>query len=406
MIYRLRRKFIVVCFISFCAALLLILGLSLLLSHIQTTGSLDSLTDMIAENDGHFPEFGPERFRTDQSRRNFIDRETPFTTRYFIVKYNDQRNVVFINIDAISRINSREAQQYALQAIAKGKERGYLADYRYKIATTEEGLIAVFVDAGLVRSLTRAVIIVIAVTFTISSIIVLLFIMVISKYAIKPLAESYDKQKQFVSDANHELKTPLTLILTNADIMENEIGKNEWLDDIKMEGQRMGNLINQLGLLAKMDEEEAKTEIRSFDLSEACIETFATFGTLAKQNDLSMESRITSNITYEGDEVAIRRLISILLDNAIKHGDKGGKIQMILEKKKHVLLIVENTCKDIKNIKLDFLFDRFYRSEEARTAGDSFGIGLAIAKSIVEKHHGKIVVQNIKDEIIRFEASL
>lgn len=406
MIYKLRKKFIAICFISLMATFLLILSVVFILSQVQTNQMLDTLSDMISENGGVFPNFDFGNPAEGARRQPLINRETPYTTRFFVVYFDSDGTVTSIDTKFISSVTEGEAEQFAETAIKKGRERGWMSGYRYKIYSTADGEAVVFVDGNMVQSSTSTIMVTVSAVFAGSSIIVLLLILTISKRVVRPMAESYDKQKQFVADANHELKTPLTLILANVDIAAGEVGENEWLNDIRTEGKRMGVLINQLGSLARMDEQDTISEISKFNLSDAVSDTASGFQILAAQKNIEFTVEVASDVCYEGDETEIRRLISILIDNAIKYCDPSGRIRMGLAVKKRPFVWMENTCAAVETMQLDRLFDRFYRAEQARTSGGGFGIGLSIAKSIVEKHHGKIEAHNIQNNIIRFDVKL
>ncbi|WP_051411288.1 sensor histidine kinase [Ruminococcus flavefaciens] len=234
--------------------------------------------------------------------------------------------------------------------------------------------------------------------FGLGSLAVLALIIILSKFAMRPAAESYQKQKQFVTDANHELKTPLTLILTNIDIAEAELGQNEWLDDIRSEGERMSKLVNRLVALSRMDEEKAFGSFTEFDLSSAVSGAVSEFTELASMYGKNLTADIDKDIKYHGDESELRQLTAILLDNAVKSCDEGGSIKAVLNQKKHPTLMVTNSCKNVDNIKLD----RFYREDIARTADSGFGIGLSIAQSITECHKGSIKAVKSADGVIGF----
>ena len=198
------------------------------------------------------------------------------------------------------------------------------------------------------------------------SALVLILIFLLSKNAVKPIAESYEKQKQFVTNANHELKTPLTLILANLDIAEAELGKNEWLDDIRAEGHRMTELVNQLVALSRMDEEGHQMNISVVYFGDLVADTVAEFEPLAKDREKNLISDVDKDITYFGDEALLHRLVGILMNNAIKYCDNGGKISVKLHKGRRVILTIENTYSAIEDIELNRLFDRFYRSDKSR----------------------------------------
>ena len=263
----------------------------------------------------------------------------------------------------------------------------------------------VFVNGSMNRTLINRFTLITSFVLIGSGFVILILFIIISKRVVRPVAESYEKQKQFITDANHELKTPLTLILSNLDIIESEIGKNEWLDDIRTEGERMEMLVNQLVTLSRMDENQSGLTFSQFDLSSTISDTISEFKQLAEDRKKALSADIKSSIFYKGDEGLIRRLMSILLDNAVKYCDTGGRIQVFVYERRHPTVIVENTYSDVDNIELEKLFDRFYRADKARTFNGGFGVGLSIAKAIAKNHHGDISVYK-KDQTIGFKVEL
>lgn len=183
------------------------------------------------------------------------------------------------------------------------------------------------------------------------------------------------------------------------------MGKNEWLDDIRSEGERMGLLINQLVTLSRMDEGTASLVYEDFDLSDAVADTVSEFQGLAEERGQRLTSRITPAMEYHGDESMIRHLTAILLDNAVKYCDPEGEIRLSLTKRRYPVLVVENTYRDVDELELGRLFDRFYRADKARTFSGSFGVGLSIAQSIVKSHKGNISAYK-KKETIGFRVEL
>lgn len=411
MIYRLRKKFIKICMLSFIAVFLVLFATIYLVTYLQTNASLDRLANLIAENAGKFPDFneadpifqgtppfGPENLNSD----------SPFTTRFFTVHFDDSENFISVDTDSIASVTETEAAAYGKRAIQNGWERGWLDSFRYKRQQTEKGISFIFIDGTAARNNNQRLLISTAVVFSSSSIVVLILIILISKRAVKPTAESYEKQKQFVTDANHELKTPLTLIRTNLDIAEMETGKNEWLEDIRDESEKMTELVNRLVTLARMDEENTVLDLLPFDLSEAASDTISAFYNAAEQRGITLTAHIPPLIKYKGDEAAIRQLISILMDNSVKYCDPGGEIAVTLQcgTAKHLVLMVDNTFQSVAETEFTRLFDRFYRADKARTYGGGFGIGLSIAQSIVEKHHGAIQAKCVGTSTIRFVVRL
>lgn len=395
MIYGLRRKFIVVSAASVLLVLSAIFCLIAWTGTRQLNNTVDALTDVISSNGGRFPDL--KHMQTPRPSRGFpfpngniITPETQFSTRFFILWLDQNGKVAGENVDSISSITREQAREYAAEAWKRGTERGWMSEYRFKVSATNEGYAIVFVDGSMALHMTRRQLAQASLVIAGSGIVVLLLIILASRWAVRPVAESYEKQKQFITDANHELKTPLTLIMSNLDIIESEIGKNEWLDDIRSEGERMGMLVNQLVTLTRMDEEPSDLPVSPFDMSAAVADTVSEFHSLAEARQITLSGDIEQGITYRGEEGMIRRLTAILLDNAVKYCDAGGDIKVRVYGKHHPVMIVENTYQSVGEVELHRLFDRFYRADKARTYHGSFGVGLSIAKAIAQNHHGDI----------------
>lgn len=220
---------------------------------------------------------------------------------------------------------------------------------------------------------------------------VMLLLIFLSGRIVKPFSENYEKQKQFITDAGHELKTPLTIIDADAEVLEMDIGENEWLTDIRMQTKRLAQLTNSLIQLSRM-EEQPQLEKIEFPLSDLLEETVEAFQALAKTQNKNFSGRIQPMLSMNGDEKAIRQLVTILLDNAVKHSDDGGRIEIALEKQKNsIQLSVFNTAGYISKENLPHFFDRFYRADPSRNSQTGgYGLGLSIASAIVAAHKGKI----------------
>ena len=393
MIKQLQKRFIAISAAVICMIFALIFVIAYLLNVSSVNQTLDTLTDILSENDGTFPENSgslPSAMQGSNFFPSFINKETPFSTRFFTVWLNEEDEIVATNIESISSVAKEDAEDYARSAVIKGKERGWIEDYRYKIYDAKMGYSIVFVDGSMYRGMSSRFIGPIGFILTATAAMVLILILLISKRAIRPIAESYEKQKQFVTDVNHELKTPLTLIMTNLEILESQLGENEWIDGIRRKGEQMTELVGQLVTLSRMDEDEQIMAVSKVDLSECVLDAIAEFQPLSEEHKKHMESDVQPDVSCMGNEEALRRLLSILLDNAVKYCDEGGEIKITLRHRRQIVLTVENSCRSVDDIRLDKLFDRFYRSDEARTFGGGFGIGLSIAQSIAKKHHGEI----------------
>ena len=397
MIYRLQKKFILICTVSVLTVIALVFGVILVLNVSSMNRNMDMLADRVSDGGGRFPGSIEEKPHPDKmpppndQSFDFITPETPFSTRHFTVFFDENGKVQQTFMEAIFSIPEGKAIAYAEYAADEGNERGWIYNYRYKVFSTEKGYGVVLVDGSMSRSSLMQSMTIAGFVLLGCAALVLILIFLLSKKAVKPIAESYEKQKQFVTDANHELKTPLTLILANLDIAEAELGKNEWLDDIRSEGHRMTELVNQLVALSRMDEEGNRMNISEIPLGILVENTVAEFEPLAKDRGKALFATIDKDITYLGDEELLSRLIGILMDNAIKYCDSGGEIRIDLFRRgRHQILTFENTYTAVDEIDLKRLFDRFYRADKTRQFTGSYGIGLSMAKAIVEKHKGEI----------------
>ena len=227
---------------------------------------------------------------------------------------------------------------------------------------------------------------------------------ILTKWLTKPVIESFSKQKQFIVDASHELKTPLAIITASAESLEMEPTEKKWLDNIKSESERMNKLVTDLLDLAKSENMEIKEKYNINNLSKIIEKTSLTFESLIYENKLEIEDNIDKDIMFSCNPDKIKQLLGILLDNAIKHSTKNSKITVNLYKdKNNIILEVKNKGKEITKEDQEKIFDRFYRVDESRNRSDNrYGLGLSIAKNIVTSHNGKIFV-NCKNGYTTFK---
>ena len=412
MIYRLQRKFILISTVAVLSVIALVFGVILVLNITSINRNMDILADRVSEGGGRFPGslgemMPPDKIPPkDEQKFNFITPETPFTTRHFTVFFDEEGKVNQTFTESIYAIDDETAIEYAEKALDEGNERGWISSYRYKVFFTEIGNGVVFVDGSMSRSAMMQSMTIAGIVLLGCAALVLILIFILSKKAVKPIAESYEKQKQFITDANHELKTPLTLILANLDIAEAELGKNEWLDDIRSEGHRMTELVNQLVSLSRMDEEGHPMNITEVSIGELTLDTVSEFESLAKERGKALIASVDKELTCLGDEALLYRLVGILMDNAIKYCDQGGEISVTLRRGRRVVLTVENTYSAVGEIELSRLFDRFYRADKARKFTGGYGVGLSMAKALVEKHRGEITAYKKDGSHIGFKIVL
>lgn len=227
--------------------------------------------------------------------------------------------------------------------------------------------------------------------------LMLLLVILLSKKTIAPVARSIEKQKQFVTNAGHEIKTPLAIILANTDAMELHNGENKWSKNIRAQTLRLSGLMQNLLMLAKMDESSAKLPMCSFDISTAAEDTVNAFTEPAALKGVMIEQDIQKGLNLNGNRDSIIQLMTVLLDNAVKYTESGGTIRAKLSgNDKNIALSIANTCEPIDHP--EKLFDRFYRGDSARTQKNGgYGIGLSVAQAIAELHKGTITAENITD---------
>lgn len=230
----------------------------------------------------------------------------------------------------------------------------------------------------------------------------------LASLSIKPVEKSWTQQKQFIADASHELKTPLTVILANLDILEASPqatiqSQRQWLSNTREEARHMKELVQQLLFLARADAEERAPIFHTFSLSDAAWSCALAFEPVAYEKKITLTEEIEPNLTFTGDEQQIRQLFSILLDNGCKYGKAGGELLFSLRQQDDsIRLDVSNDGPPIPPEDLPHLFERFYRSDKARNANGSFGLGLAIAQTIAQAHKGTIQVESSEQKKTTF----
>lgn len=415
MLKRLQRRFVAIAFIALVTIVFVQLFAVNIINMYQRETDVRNILYMIAQNDGHFPTATVDLKDYVSSFWNpfgtvEMNVETPYSTRYFVVKL--QGNVVTdISTENIAAVTDRDAFEYASQVYPKEPGFGSVDLYKYyyvKDSTTQKSMI-IFVDFQ--RDL-EASITLVTISFIVGFVCVLLLIFPVYRFsnnALKPVKSSLEKQKQFITDAGHELKTPLAIISADADVLEICEGENEWITSIKEQTQRLSSLVKNLVELSKLDEASNDTCHELFDLSEAVLDTAANFEPLAKTHELDFSaSSKPEHIMYKGNESELRQLVSILCDNAVKYASKNGKVTVSLYKaSKNICLDVYNDCDSVDPSQLERLFDRFYRADNSRSRETGgYGIGLSIAKAIVTRHKGKISAVTSDSKSLTFKVVL
>lgn len=391
MIRKLRIRFILLSMAAFALVLAVIVGAINVVNFNGVVSEADELLVLLSENKGAFPQ-GPggmgDRLPPGMSP------EIPYESRYFsVILQKETGCVIQVNTSRIVSVDTGRAVEYALEVLEKGNAHGFADSFRYS-TREENGTVRItFLDCGRKLDAFQA--------FLLASIgisllgygVVFALIAYFSKRIIRPISESYEKQKRFITDAGHEIKTPLTIIHADAGVLEMELGENEWLQDIQRQADRLTALTNDLVLLSRMEEAETTMQMIEFPFSDVVSEAAASFQALAQTQGKIFHCHVQPMLSLQGNEKAIHQLVGILLDNALKYSPAGGKVSLTVEKQGKVLrLEVHNTTRDpMPKEDLHMLFERFYRMDPSRNSQTGgHGIGLSIAKAIVTAHGGRI----------------
>ncbi|MBE6827615.1 MAG: HAMP domain-containing histidine kinase [Ruminococcaceae bacterium] len=410
MIKRLQKKFIKIASFTVAGVMLLLCVILNTANLISTTSKLDNTLNMINGNMGNMPSFreGGE-FKPDGKPDRDFGRETPFLTRYFVINYTEDGTVTAANLESIAAVTENDISFYLGIAQKNGEGKGYADGYRYSVTKQSDGnYSAVFLNADKeISSMLTTLMLSVGATAVCIALITVLIIL-FSRKAVDPVIKADAQQKQFITDAGHELKTPITVIATSLTVLEMEVGRQKWIDKAKAQTEKLGELVNSLVSLSRMDEEETPVKIHSFDISAAVKETAESFREYTESQGRRLALSIPDGLSYNGDEYMVRRLCSILIDNAIKYSVKDSEIEFSLEKAKSGIVIKStNECDSLDTSELDKLFDRFYRADKSRNSeNQGFGIGLSMARSIAEAHKGEIKAESPDGHRIVFTAYL
>ena len=329
-------------------------------------------------------------------------------------EFSDEKNERYIegvykidvnNNNAISKLDdvTDEIKNYAIEVSKRNSDEGYIENYIYKVRKIGvNGKEVTLIESESTIKELKSTIIIAIVMGVLGLIIIYIIAKKISKTIVKPVADSFEKQKQFVSDASHELKTPLAVIEANADVLQDKVGENKWITYIQNEVQSMNKLVNDLLVLARMENTNT-TNNQKFNLSKEVQMSVSVFESMIYEKNIKLETNITDEIVFNGDKEDIKHIISILLDNAIKHTKENGKIIVnTLKEKNDIKIEVKNQGEPIPEEEREKIFERFYRVDKARNRNEKrYGLGLSIAKGIVEKYKGTIEA-NSKDGFTSF----
>ena len=465
MLKKLKRKFILVSMTAVFLVLLIIMGTINIINYANTKQSADQLLNILEDNEGTFPTSAPEQMdgdntssgntvsmpdksdpalnngnseisptanettpdmtpanddnnnapakpQGDNPRHNGISPEAPFNTRYFTVTMTvsgDSAAVSDTDVSNIAAITSDTAESYAETLYSKNRKEGYYGNYRYRQITLSDGSIMyIFLDCERDLNSFHSFFYASILISLAGLLLIFILLMIFSKSAVRPIVESYDKQKRFITDASHEIKTPLAIIDANTDVIEMEAGESQWTSSTKKQIERLTFLTEKLVLLSKMDEEQPRIEMLSLDLSDLLTDVITSFDAVCASREKEMTTSIEPGIQIKGNADTLRQAFTLLIDNAIKYSNVHGSIHVSCRKKGHsAVLVFENSVEQITPGKHNELFERFYRPDSSRnTETGGFGIGLATVKAIAEAHKGKASAKSEDAHSIEFVLTL
>lgn len=409
---KLRIKMIGIVFASVVAAFTVLTVVLIVCFNAYKNNQADQITEMISENNGTVPQL--KDYEKQQKKQQSIERyfnqyneDSSYRTRFFRIFLDEDKEVTDVDMDHIAAVGKSKAVRMTKIAMLRKASVGNVGVYRYrKEEDNGEVTSIIFLDCRENQSFYQ-----LAVTITVgSSVLLTLLITIIfaiaSKHAVRPFEINSRRQKQFITDASHELKTPLAIISANAEVLQYKGDSNEWTQNIIEQTKHMGKLINQLLVLAKLDEVQEKSEKQEVDLKMLLEETVKPFEEVAEQKNVLLKLHL-EEVKIRVNREQIGQLISILTENAAKYVNEGGKIVWRLSKTQHgAVMAIKNTTEKELPSDTKRLFDRFYRSDSSRsskTGGQ--GIGLSIAKKIVDSHKGIIAVK-AGDGVVTFRVSL
>lgn len=402
MIRRLQYRFIAVAMGSLLLVMMIVLGTINFVNFYTITQSVYAKLEYLTENN--------YAIKSGTISGDFADGswndEFPYETRYFSIALSDDGDVIGMDLDHIAAINSKNALKLVEKISINKDTFGHVSTgrriYAYQKSVTSDNItILVFLDCTDEFSTANNVITLCMTIGLISYIAVFILVSIASKSVVQPTIDNIEKQKQFITNAGHELKTPLAIISANTEVLQMMSGENEWTKSTMNQVKRMSALVNNLIRLARMEERGENLVINDFNISELAEELADSFIAVAENEGKHITTSITENLEVSSDRNFIHELISILIDNAVKYCDESGEINISLQPTlKSVKLIVTNDYEEGESIDYRRFFERFYRADTSHNSNKGgYGIGLSMAQEITSQIKGKISAEWKKGKI-------
>lgn len=416
MIRQLQKRFIRIAVISLTMAMVLVVAIVNIANWISVRNELFGTLNLLDENEPEMEKIAESKEERRDQTESEDDRKSPFPgpsrhfrnmmaeSNWFSAMVSENGEVERVMLARIENLEEETARDLIRQIVADGRTEGFLQDYLFRITTWRNGNREVMVLNCETRLATvRTLILISAIACAGGILLALMLVMLSSRKAIQPTIRNMEQQKQFITNASHELKTPLTVISTNMELLEMENEGNPWVRSTRNQAAAMRRLVDELVYLSRMEEEYPTLEFETLDLGELLKETAEPFAAMAEYNGLEMTVTAEKNLQMNGDRASIQRLISTLCDNAVKYASAGPIHAEVRGEGKNTVLQVSNPVEEpLTKQQCEQLFSRFYRVDPSRSKEkkSGFGIGLAIAAAIAEKHGGRISAAMEDDRLV------
>ena len=407
MIKQLQKKFVLSSMLAITVLLVVVLGGVNVVNAISTNRQSDKLLSTLGQiENSAITMMLPEVRSSWNLFSAVVTQDDTLGAIYFVAREDNHGKIRTIDTSHISSVDVKEAQNYVYKVKNNPNNSGTFGRFKYVIIPTVGNLGRTYIFLDITKQITNLwqVLLLSLAIGIICWFIMLLFVIVLSKKVIKPIASNIEKQKQFVTDAGHEIKTPLAIILANTDALELYCGETKYSKNIRNQIFRLKDLMQDLLTLAKMEESTDKKIVDHFCISDEVLQSFLQFDEIISAKGILLQNNIQTDIYMKSNKDQVQRLLSILMDNATKYTPEGGTIEVSLSQaNKQINLLVVNKAQDFEKLELDKLFDRFYRGDYARTqSSGGYGIGLSAAKAIVQSLKGTIVVGREAESKIAF----
>ena len=416
MIKKLRRKFVLAAMLSLFIVLAVLIFVINILNYRSLVREADDTLDTLSELDGNAPNhftFGrkdgsePSGGKTPGTRHDYSG-ERPYQSRYFSVLLSGDGEIAEVDLRNVVTVDEKTALSMATDAANASRRRGFSNDYRYLGVPTDDGMRWIFLNREVELDTARDFLLTSCLISLAGFATVFLLLLLISGRVVQPIAQSYEKQKQFITDAGHELKTPIAIIRANTEAMEMISGQNKWSRNISAQVTRLSELTRNLLTLARAEEVPQAGSLSELDFSALTQQTAQTFQEPMALRGITLDAEIEPDLRLRGSRDQLSTLLSILFDNAVKYAAEGSTVTLRLTRADKMLrLRMENDCETLPDCPPERLFDRFYRADSARTQkSGGFGIGLSAAQVITLRHRGRLEAEYPADRRIAFTVFL